>query len=1263
MQFVTGGLDIPERLLQAHEDGRVVFFCGAGISYPARLPGFQRLVERLYADLSVTPDAVQRTAIRKKHFDTAVGLLEERHVGGRKRVREALADILLKPDLVAPNATATHDALLTLSRDRRGQTRLITTNFDRLFEEVIETIGRGVERFRAPLLPVPKSRWDGLVYLHGLLDDTPDEDNLNSLVVSSGDFRRAYLTERWAARFVGELFRNFTVCFVGYSIDDPVLRYMMDALAADRLLGESTPEMFAFGSYSRGKESDCADEWAAKNVSPVLYRQHWRHAYLHRTLRAWADTYRDGLRGKERIVTEGATVGPQASTTEDDFVGRVIWALSDPSGVPARRFTEQDPVPTLEWLEPLAQTRFGHGDLARFGVPPKSARDDKLMFSLTCRPSPYDSAPWMTLADYGARRSQWDEVMWQLARWLVRHLDDPDLLLWLVKQGGHLHNELVRMIRRQIDQLDTLASSGNTAELTRIRAGAPNAVPRPAMRTLWLLLLTGRVKVEGDDRGLHSWRKRFSRDGLTATLRLELLEKFTPCVALSEPLDWPTKETQDDEPERITNLVEWRIELSTKSIRFALKELPQDAAWRSALASLLPDFSALLRDALDLMLELQGIDEESDLSYVHQPSISRHSQNHAFQDWTALIELSRDAWLETADQSPQQAWIAAQTWWQFRYPLFRRLAFFAGAQGEVVPHPVALQWLLADECWWLWSIETRREAIRLLVALAPKLDDAELSELEFAILAGPPRDMYRADINAEFWAQIRDQEIWLRLAKANDAGAKLSPAGTRQLAKLAAQHPDWTLAEDERDEFSGWTGDSGELRKVVSTPRRRRELVEWLKEHPEEEWWHEDDWRQRCRDDFATTACTLYALSRDGRWPASRWRAALQAWSEDKLIRRSWHYMARVVANTPDEHLQPFSRGVSSWLRAVAKVFEGNETTFFTLCNRVLAFDHDIEELGDDVVTRAVNHPIGHVTQALLHWWYRRTLEDGQGLPIEVSPVFTKLCDVGIEPYVYGRVILASRVVTLFRVGPDWATRFLLPLFDWARSEPEARSAWKGFLWSPRLYRPVMDALKAQFLDTANHYAALGQHDRQYAALLTYAGLEPADVFKTGELAGAMRALPQSGLQVAAEALIRALDGAGDQRGEYWTNRVAPFMRSTWPPTRDRASQAIAGRISRVCVAAGDAFPHALKVLRPWLQTLDNGDYVVHLLQKAEICPKYPEDALTFLDLVIGEDSGWAPEALKACLAELRTADRSVDEDPRYRRLVEYLQRYGEDLN
>lgn len=58
MQFVNRGPDIPDSLLQAHEDGRVVFFCGAGISYPADLPLFDGLVNRIYEKLGTTRTAI-----------------------------------------------------------------------------------------------------------------------------------------------------------------------------------------------------------------------------------------------------------------------------------------------------------------------------------------------------------------------------------------------------------------------------------------------------------------------------------------------------------------------------------------------------------------------------------------------------------------------------------------------------------------------------------------------------------------------------------------------------------------------------------------------------------------------------------------------------------------------------------------------------------------------------------------------------------------------------------------------------------------------------------------------------------------------------------------------------------------------------------------------------------------------------------------------------------------------------------------------------
>lgn len=1257
-QFIRNGPDVPERLLQLHEDGQVVFFCGAGVSYPARLPGFGGLVTKLYSVLNVVPSAVQQSAIKAGQFDTAIGLLEGDIVGGRETVRRALAGILT-PDLSAPNAIETHEALLTLGKSRGGRTRLITTNFDRLFEEAIAGKSLNIDHFQAPLLPVPKSRWNGLVYLHGLLSAVPTAGALDRLVVSSGDFGLAYLTERWASRFVSELFRNYTVCFVGYSINDPVLRYMMDALAADRLLGESTPEMFAFGSYSKGKEEQRANEWRAKNVTPILYREHNRHAYLHNTLRAWAATYRDGVRGKERIVVECAIARPLASTRQDDFVGRLMWALSDPGGLPARRFAELNPVPSLDWLEPFSEEHYRHADLGRFGIRPKATLDDKLTFSLTRRPSPHQLAPWMCVVDTGARSSRWDEVMRQLARWLIRHLNDPALMLWLVKSGGQLHSDLVWWIEHRLDELANHERDGNTVELTQIRVNAPNAIPGAQMRTLWRLLLTGRVKTLRRDFDIDRWRDRFARDGLTTSVRLELRETLTPCVSLREPFRWTADKGERREPEQIKELVEWEIVLSTNHVHSSLRDLPKDERWTAALPDLLADFSALLRDALDLMRELGSAEDRRDLSYLHQPSIGEHQQNKDFHDWTALIDLTRDAWLATAALSPVRAALVAESWCHVPYPLFHRLAFFAAAQDDVIAPRRALDWLLGDSGWWLWSVETERETIRLMVALASRLDAAMLSELEAAILAGPPREMFNDDIDPERWTHVVDREVWLRLAKVAETDADLGAAGIERLSELSARYPEWTLAADQRDEFAVWMGGGEEWRKFVVTPRLRRDLVEWLKQHPSADHWHEDDWRQRCREDFATTACALYSLVRQGVWLTDRWREALQAWSDEKLMKRSWRYMAPIVTTAPEGVLKALGPAVSRWLQAVAKIFEGHQVHFLALVGRVLALDVEGGVDTNEPVLRAINHPVGHVTEALLRWWYRRSPEDAQGLPGDIKRTFTELCDTRVDRLRHGRVLLAAHVITLFRVDREWAAQHLLPLFDWHRSETEAQAAWEGFLWSPRLYRPLIEALKPNFLDTAGHYAVLGKHDGQYASLLTFAALDRGDAFTISELASATRALPPKGLHNAAQTLVRAMEGAGDQRADYWANRVAPYLHTIWPKNRGNVSPAISESLGRLCITAEDAFPDALELLRAWLQPPAHPEYLVHRLHKAGLCNKFPAQALDFLSLVIGDQTEWPPGNLGACLQAIQTAMPELAGDPRFERLVVFQRQRG----
>jgi hypothetical protein len=260
-----------------HEEGRVVFFCGAGISNPAGLPGFRDLVDAVYTEIGETRSEVEEIAYGQHRYDETFDLLERRLKDRAKDqlfVRKAVAKIL-EPKLRRKGAQDTNEALLDLAREESGVTRLVTTNFDRIFEHVNRRRKLKLANYLAPLLPIPKvTKWDGIVYLHGgLLSKTPTTTELNRIVLSSGDFGLAYLNERWASRFVSEPLKNFIVCFVGYSIEDPVLRYMMDALAADELLGENKIESFAFASFKDGDRESMERKWEAKGVLPLLFDQ------------------------------------------------------------------------------------------------------------------------------------------------------------------------------------------------------------------------------------------------------------------------------------------------------------------------------------------------------------------------------------------------------------------------------------------------------------------------------------------------------------------------------------------------------------------------------------------------------------------------------------------------------------------------------------------------------------------------------------------------------------------------------------------------------------------------------------------------------------------------------------------------------------------------------------------------------------------------------------------------------------------------------
>ena len=107
-----------------------------------------------------------------------------------------------------------------------------------------------------------------------------------------------------------------------------------------------------------------------------------------------------------------------------------------------------------------------------------------------------------------------------------------------------------------------------------------------------------------------------------------------------------------EEVETVRDLVDWELVLTSGHIHSALDRLRDNPVWQEVLPDLLSDFSLLLRDALDLSRELRGANDRSDRSYVVMPSISDHPQNRSYRDWTALIELTRDAWMAKVTEIP-----------------------------------------------------------------------------------------------------------------------------------------------------------------------------------------------------------------------------------------------------------------------------------------------------------------------------------------------------------------------------------------------------------------------------------------------------------------------------------------------------------------------------------------------------------------------------------------------------------------------------------
>jgi NAD-dependent SIR2 family protein deacetylase len=304
MRFLTNGPNIPEELITSQEKGQTIFVCGAGVSRTTGLPLFRGLVEGVYQLLGedwnlhiAEREGMTPGGALDGQYDRVLRCLERRLAGSdsarnrgmRERIRAAIRQVLtppLNPDF------GNHLALLELSRDAEGVNRLLTTNFDTIFERAwFDHKNSAVASHAGAAMPQPKaSGFSGVLHLHGRLADSRAELALEEtdLVLTSAEFGDAYLRSGWASRYVYDLVRAYTVVLVGYQADDPPMRYLLEALETDRERFPDLQKVYAFASCAPGNEDVTRELWRAKAVEPILYNtDNGEHSPLYLNIREW----------------------------------------------------------------------------------------------------------------------------------------------------------------------------------------------------------------------------------------------------------------------------------------------------------------------------------------------------------------------------------------------------------------------------------------------------------------------------------------------------------------------------------------------------------------------------------------------------------------------------------------------------------------------------------------------------------------------------------------------------------------------------------------------------------------------------------------------------------------------------------------------------------------------------------------------------------------------------------------------------------------
>lgn len=1277
MRFVDLGPDIPDELLVALDEGRVVFFCGAGVSRAkANLPDFGGLAKDVLNALRVQEDSLAAKVlaeINRVEKQTGVpGLISADRVFGllerdfrESDIERQVAHALAPKDGVDLWA---HEILLDLATTNEGITKLVTTNFDRLFDDC----GRGLEAWQPPRLPDPARPGDlnGIVYLHGRATENYDGSEGDGFVLSSAEFGRAYLAEGWATRFFKDVIDKYSVVFVGYNADDPPVQYLLEALNKSN---GRLDEVYAFQS---GDVDDATSRWAHKGVTAIPFPTD-DYAALWDTLSEWAKRAKDPEGWQAKTIAM-AQRGPETlSPFEREQVAHLV---STKEG--ARKFLESDPPAPATWLCVFdSSIRYSRPDVVRSGEDEGKIVDPFSFYGLASDPTPTPIHPedfnpkretpttaWNAFAlnrrdrkelrdehtapmrgERSLYAGQLPDRIGILGMWVGKVANQNAAVWWGARQGG-LHGGIQQRIRWNLERGDADCD--------------------PHILQAWHYLFDHwRAGTDADRLDWYRFADEIKVVGWNSTTVRKYEKLSRPRMTAGHNYYRSAVAPQADEETSLGDLILLDLAYTEDSPDIAVP-----AEW-------LADVVSALKRNLDIGIQLEterGHYRWLDIPPImpsDDPDISDYERNEGF---TGAVLSYAILFERLVELDVEKARREASTWPTDDDNVFARLRIWASRFEALVPNETFNEFFELVSRDAFWNIRHQRDLLLSLQERWAALPMPTTRRIEARILEG--RERWENEAEHEFVERnagsIAERLHWLR-----SKGCNLNVNYDEEIKRLQNAAPDWSPEHAENADRS-WESRGGAVRTETEHSGLLSEPLSKVLEKAREIGGRTglalvdyDPFAGLCASHPIMALSALRLEAKRGEYPEWAWRRFLHSENRKDDNGRLKNFIAELVISADNEALKGIVYPVSEWFLSTSdKLPEECVPIYERLATRLLGFVSDNPDAGGsgvvrgnrdpDWATEALNSPAGKIAQALYHDPRRQDLEENQGLPAEWRTMVEGALAL---PGDNGRfaLVFCSYLLNWFHyVDSKWAQEKLLSVLRTNNAET-LEAWWTGYLWG------------ARNLPSFDLFQVLKPHLLAKAAGQTYEERSNRDKLAGLVLASWGRLDPKTGAErISDDEFRKVLFDAGDrfrsrvlwqlerwskedgESGEFWKPLRERFLSQVWPIQKAARTPHNSARLIELAFSDEDSFIAISDAILPLISKIERDHIRLPSIRRGEgnIVGNHPERVLEILHLALPDNANSWPYEIDATLERIGEADPRLKQDVR---LVELLRRWN----